>query len=82
MPKYNLPVNYSVWGLVQVEADSLEDAVIYYFEHQDEIPLPPLDEVEYVDGSDYLDGSQENQSVKGVVHWLNEFWEECVKPTD
>lgn len=49
MPKFKLPVTWSVCAEVEVEADSLQDAVDRFDELTDHIPLP--ESPEYVDGS-------------------------------
>ena len=47
--KVKLPVTWEVCGFVEVEANSIEDAVAYFNENSDYISLPK--ESEYVDGS-------------------------------
>ena len=49
MKKYKIPVTYEVWGIVEVEAKSLEEALKYFDENEDiiELPINP----EYIDGS-------------------------------
>lgn len=46
--KIKLPVTWEMCGFVEVEADSVEDAVDMFDEITDELPLPDGD---YVDGS-------------------------------
>ena len=45
-----LPVTWAVCGFVQVDADTIEEAIEYFNEHSDHIPLP-YGEEDYVDGS-------------------------------
>lgn len=52
--KIKLPVSYEVFGIVEVEADNIEDAINYFNENCNEIELP--DHPEYVDGSFQLSG--------------------------
>lgn len=49
MAKIKLPVSWEVCGFVEVEADSIEEAMEYFERNTDNIPLP--DDGEYVDGS-------------------------------
>lgn len=39
MKKYYVPVMWEVWDKVEVQADSLEEAVKYVKQHEDTIPL-------------------------------------------
>ena len=47
---FRLPVTWEVCGFVNVEAESLEEAVQDFKENVDEYELP-TDDCEYVDGS-------------------------------
>ena len=49
MAKFYLPVTWEEYGVVTVEADSIESAIEYFIEHVDDIDTP--DEKFYVDGS-------------------------------
>lgn len=49
MSKIKLPVSWEVSGFIEVEADSIEEAMDYFYENSDFIPLPTKSE--YVDGS-------------------------------
>jgi len=49
MAKYKIPVEWSMCGMVEIEASSLEEAINIFDETQDDIPLP--DESDYIDGS-------------------------------
>lgn len=49
MSKFNLPVTWEVCGMVEIEADTLEEAVDIFNADPDSIPLP--DDYDYVDGS-------------------------------
>lgn len=44
-----LPVTWECCGVIEVEADSIENAIEYFDYHSDELPLP--DDFEYVDAS-------------------------------
>lgn len=46
---YHLPVEYSMYGTVSIEAETLEDAVRQYMEKDDVLPLP--ENPQYMDGS-------------------------------
>lgn len=49
MSKYKMPVTWEMCGYVDVEADSIEEAVKTFNETSDDISLP--NDGEYVDGS-------------------------------
>lgn len=49
MKKYKIPVEYKMWGLVEVEANSLEDALA--LANKDINNLPLADKPMYVDDS-------------------------------
>lgn len=49
MAKFKIPVEWSVYGVVEIEADSIEEAVDKFDETIDDIPLP--DQSEYIDDS-------------------------------
>lgn len=67
-----IPVEWSVYSTVQVEADTLEEAIAKFNEHIDDIPLPA--DCEYIDGSfmcsdhsiEYLKMAQEFRIVGDV----------------
>lgn len=52
--KIKLPVTWEVCGLVEVEANSIEEAVEYFNQNSSDIELP--ENPEYVDGSFVLSG--------------------------
>ena len=47
--KIKLPVTWEVCGLIEVEANSIEEAVEYFNQNSSDIELP--ENPEYVDGS-------------------------------
>lgn len=49
MAKFKIPVEWSVYGVVEIEANSIEEAVNKFDETIDDIPLP--DQSEYIDDS-------------------------------
>lgn len=53
--KIKLPVTWEMCGMVEIEADSIEDAIENFYELTDEIPLPNGD---YVDASFNLSCSE------------------------
>lgn len=59
MKTFKLPVTYSVWGYVNVEAETIEDAIQYFKENSDDIELPLDVDTEYVDGSFELSSEDE-----------------------
>ena len=52
--KIKLPVTWEVCGLVEIEANSIEEAVEYFNQNSSDIELP--ENPEYVDGSFALSG--------------------------
>lgn len=49
MKTFKIPVEYKVWGLVEVEANSAEEALEYANKNVDTLSLP--DEPEYIESS-------------------------------
>ena len=49
MATFRIPVEYRVWGLVDIEANSIEEAFKYAKNNLDELELP--DRPEYVEDS-------------------------------
>ena len=49
MAIFKIPVQYEVYGEVEVEASSLEEAIQYAKNNIEDLPL--ADEPEYIDGS-------------------------------
>lgn len=49
MESFKIPVEYKVWGTVEVEAETMEEALEYARNNIDTLELP--DEPEYVDDS-------------------------------
>ena len=63
MKTFKLPVTYSVWGYVNVEAETIEDAIQYFKENSDDIELPLDVDTEYVDGSFELSSENEEYMI-------------------
>lgn len=73
MKKFSIPVTWQVWDKVEVEAESIEDAVKYVKENIETIPLGT--EPEYIDGSYQIDdGSNGQESIEDTVKYLKEYW--------
>lgn len=53
--KIKLPVTWEAFGIVEIEANSIEEAVNYFNENSDYINMPKNSE--YVDGSFHLSES-------------------------
>lgn len=49
MAKFKIPVEYKVWGLIDLEANSIEEALQYANDNLDTLELP--DRPEYVEDS-------------------------------
>lgn len=66
MKTFKLPVTYSVSGFVNIEAESIEDAIQYFKENTDDIALPLDVDTEYIDGSFELSSED-----KEYIEFLN-----------
>lgn len=70
---YYIPVTWQVWDKVKIEAKSLKEAIKYFKEHIDEIPLGT--EPEYIDGSFQIDdGNDGESSIEETLQHLKEYW--------
>lgn len=57
MKKFKLPVEWAVFATVEIEAETIDDAIKYFNENIDDIPLPEHNDDEcYIDGSFQLSG--------------------------
>ena len=71
--KYYIPVSWEVWDKVEIQAESLEDAVKYVKENIDDIPLGT--EPEYIDGSYKIeDGENGEASIEDTIEYIRDFW--------
>jgi len=62
---YKIPVSWEVYGIVEIEADSLDDAIRDFDNRIDEISLPL--------NNDYIDGSfhREDEETCSLNNTLN-----------
>ena len=73
MKKFSIPVKWEVWDKINVEAETIEDAVQYVKEHIDDLPFGS--EPEFVDGSyNIYDGENGEASIEDTVKYLREYW--------
>lgn len=73
MKKFKIPVEWSVWDKVEVEAETIEEAIQYVKDNIDTIPLGT--EPEYIDGSYHIDdGDNGENSVEETVKYLKQYW--------
>lgn len=73
MKKFSIPVTWEVWDKVEVEAETLEEAIQYVKDNIDTIPLGT--EPEYIDGSYKIeDGNNGEASIEETVKHLKEYW--------
>lgn len=71
--KFYIPVEWSVWDKVEVQAYTIEEAIQWVKEHIDEIPLGT--DPEYIDGSYRIDdGDNGEASVEEAVKYLKEYF--------
>ena len=75
---FEIPVEWAVFATVEIEAESVEEAIKIFNETQDEIPLPT--DNEYIDGSFKMSeqGSDEDdiEYVKFINGLENKFFAE------
>lgn len=55
MKKFLVPVSYVVWGRVEVESESIEKLRDDIRHNRIYVPLPSIDDVDCIDGSDEVD---------------------------
>lgn len=60
MKIFNIPVEWGMYGHVQVAANSAEEALELFYEHEDEFKLPSGD---YIDSSFMLSENDEEQAL-------------------
>lgn len=73
MKKFSIPVTWEVWDKVEVEAETIEDAIQYVKEHIDEIPLGT--EPEYIDGSYRIDDGENGEAnLEETIRYLKKYW--------
>lgn len=73
LKNYYIPVTWQVWDKVEIEAKSLKEAIKYFKEHVDEIPLGT--EPEYIDGTFQIDdGNDGESSIEETLQHLKEYW--------
>lgn len=70
--KYYIPVCWEVWDKVEVEAESLEEAIKYVQDNIDEIPLGT--EPEYIDGSYKIEDGCNGEATIETVKYIREYW--------
>lgn len=74
MKRFYIPVTWQVWDKVEVEAETIEEAVQWVKDNIDEIPLGT--EPEYIDGTYQIDDGYDGQcSVERTVEYLKEYWD-------
>ena len=59
MKKFSIPVTWQVWDKVEVEAETIEEAIKYVKNNIDEIPLGT--EPEYIDGTYKIDDGKDGE---------------------
>lgn len=71
--KFSIPVTWEVWDRVEVEAESIEEAIKYVKKNIDLIPLGT--EPEYIDGSYKIDdGDNGEATLEETVGYLKKYW--------
>lgn len=73
MKKFSIPVTWEVWDKIEVEAETIEEAIKYVKENIDTIPLGT--EPEYIDGSYKIDDGENGEAtIEETVDYLKEYW--------
>ena len=71
--KFSIPVIWEVWDKVEVEAETIEEAIQYVKDNLDTIPLGT--EPEYIDGSYRIDdGDNGEADIEETVRYLKDYW--------
>lgn len=73
MKKFSIPVTWEVWDKIEVEAETIEEAIKHVKENIDTIPLGT--EPEYIDGSYKIDDGENGEAtIEETVDYLKEYW--------
>ena len=73
MKKFSIPITWTVWDKIEVEAETIEEAIQYVKDNLDTIPLGT--EPEYIDGSYKIeDGNNGESDIEETVRYLKEYW--------
>ena len=73
MKKFSIPVAWEVWDKIEVEAETIEEAIQYVKDNLDTIPLGT--DPEYIDGSYRIDdGDNGEATIEDTVHYLKDYW--------
>ena len=67
---WKIPVTWECYGVIEVEGDTIEDALANFRHHEDEEEGYPLPEGEYVDGSFRLSDDNEEE-LKAMIALMN-----------
>ena len=62
--EFRIPVEYMMYGYVEIEASSLEEALLIAHKDIDELPLPA--NAEYIDGSYKI-----NDEEMDIIEYMN-----------
>ena len=73
MKKFSIPVTWEVWDKIEVEAETIEEAIKYVRENIDTIPLGT--EPECIDGSYRIDGDNGKTDMEETIKYLREYWD-------
>lgn len=63
MATFKIPVEWTSYGTVDVEADTIEEAIAYAHANKDELPLP--------DHGEYMEDSYQINDDEEFIKWLN-----------
>lgn len=69
---FNIPVEWAVYSSVKVRAENLEEAIRWFKDNKDLIPLSH--NPNYIDGSYKMDGEEECDSIEDLAKRTREYW--------
>lgn len=73
MKKFSIPVTWEVWDKIEIEAETIEEAIKYVKENIDTIPLGT--EPEYIDSSYKIDDGENGEAtIEETVDYLKKYW--------
>ena len=72
MKKFSIPVVWEVWDKVEIEAETIEEA-IKKIREDDTISLPT--DSEYIDGTFMIYGEEESLTDEHLINYLKDIWD-------
>lgn len=74
MKKFSIPVTWEVWDKIEIEAETIEEAIRFFEDNVDVLPLGT--DPEYREGSHHImDGEDGNANIHNTIKYLKENWD-------